>query len=124
MFNKGDTIYLILNYEVNGHSLEKDAYQEIELQINVQGSFNSIKKLLSDNSIAWGTIQYIDDDNVEQTFTGYFAYLSQEETFKLSNKTANVQLRIMIDNKVGSSAISDINVGNTLSKKVLYASVD
>ncbi len=119
--NRGDTTFLILNYKLNGHDLEKDAYQEIELQINQQGNFNSVKKLLSDESIVWGEVQYLDEDNVEHTFTGYYAFLTQEETFKLTRGKANVQLRIMIDGEVGSSAISDIEIGNALSSKILNA---
>ena len=122
--NRGDTAYLILNYKVNGQDLVQDGYQEIELQINPQGSFNSVKKLLSDGSISWGTVSYIDDDNVEKSFTGYYAHLSQEETFTLSKGKVNVQLRVMLDNEVGSSAISDINAGNVLSSKVLNATSD
>ena len=124
MLNRGDTAYLILNYEINGHDLEEGAYQEIELQINQQENSNSVKKLLSDESIKWGTIQYLDEECVEQSFTGYYAFLSQEETFKLSRKKANVQLRIMVNNEVGSSAISDLEIGSVLSSKVLYAKTD
>lgn len=122
--NRGDTVYLILNYQINGHDLEQDAYQEIELQINSQTSFNSIKKLFSLNEIKWGTIEYVDDNNVTKTFTGYFAFLSQEETFKLGSGCVNVQLRIMLNDEVGSSAISDLTVGNVLSSKVLHATTD
>ena len=128
MNNRGDTVYVILNYQINGSALEEGAYQEIELQINNQASFNSVKKLLSDDSIRWGTIQYLDDNDVEQTFTGYYAFLSQEETFRLMGARqvtkSNVQLRIMIGDEVGSSAITDLDLGNVLSSKVLSASAD
>ena len=121
MLNSGDTTCLLLNYTLNGEALVEGAYREIELQINTQGQYNSIKKLLSDNSIEWGTITYIDDDNVQQSFTGYFAKLTQEDTFKITSGQSQIQLRIMINDEVGSSAISDIDLGNVLSRKVLGA---
>lgn len=124
MFNRGDTVYLILNYEINGKVLEEGAYDEIELQINSQGSYNSVKKLLSDGSIRWGTVEYVDENNETQSFTGYFVFLTQEETFKLGTNKSNVQLRVKIGENVGSSAISDVVIGNTLSKRVLNVTAD
>ena len=121
MLNSGDTTCLLLNYTLNGEELVEDAYKEIELQINTQGQYNSIKKLLSDGGIEWGTITYIDDSDMQQVFTGYFAKLTQDDTFKITSGQSQIQLRIMIDDEVGSSAISSIDLGNVLSKKVLGA---
>ena len=115
---------LLLNYNVNGSPMIQGAYQEIELQINKQDVFNSIKKTLSGGSIIWGDVTYVDDEGTQQTFTGYYTNLSQEETFSLSSGDVNVQLRVMINNEVGSSAISEINVGQVLSKKVLNATTN
>lgn len=123
MLNRGDTVCLLLNYQINGTPLEENAYQEIELQINVQGSYNAIKKTLSNGDIVWGEVSYLHDGEPE-TFTGYFTNLSQEETFRLSSGKTDVQLRIMLNEEVGSSAISSIDLGQVLSKQVLHASAD
>ena len=116
--HRGDTAYLMLNYTINGDPLIEGAYQEIELQLNDQTAPKSIKKLLSDNTIRWGTLTY-EDDGVEKTFTGYYCSLSQDETFKFQQGLLQVQLRILVNDEVGSSDISSITLGQTLSRKVL-----
>lgn len=117
--NRGDTACLILNYNLNGSPLAENEYQEIELQINEQSSLQSIKKLLSKKEIEWTSVTYLDDEGIEQSFTGYVAYLSQEETFKLSSGVSNVQLRIMLNDEVGSSAFTALDLGKVLSREVL-----
>lgn len=119
--NRGDTTVLILNYELNGSALVEDAYQEIELQINAESMARSIKKLFSKGEIVWGTVSYV-EDGIEKEFTGYHTLLNQEETFKLASGKSNVQLRIMLGGEVGSSPITDFDVGNVLSAEVLNAS--
>lgn len=116
--NRGDTAYLMLNYTINGDPLTEGAYQEIELQINNQFKTNNIKKLLSKGDILWGTLTYT-EGNVEKTFTGYYARLSQEETFSLTDGESEVQLRILVNDEVGSSAVSSVSFGNVLSRAVL-----
>jgi len=116
--NRGDTVSLMLDYEVNGSPLVRDAYDEIELQINNESSSKSIKKLLSNGSISWKTITYTVNGGTE-TFTGYVADLSQEETFKLSAGQSMVQLRIKMGNQVGSSESSMFTLGAVLSSKIL-----
>lgn len=118
MFNEGDTAVLMLNYKLNGEDLVENAYDEIELQINSQTNFYSLKKLLSAGDIEWGTVVY-DVDDQEQTFTGYVAHLTQEETFKLKKGTWQAQLRILVNGEVGSSGISALDIGDALSTKVL-----
>lgn len=119
IFNKGDTACLLLNYEVNGSPLTEGAYQEIEFQINPQKHFNSVKKLLSKGEIVWATVEYEDDEQTTQTFTGYVTYLSQDDTFKIGEGDAKVQLRIKMNNEVGSSDLTEITLGNVLSKEVI-----
>lgn len=121
--NRGDTAYLMLNYTINGDALTEGAYDEIELQINNEFKDNSIKKLLSKGDIRWGTLTYT-EGNVEKTFTGYYARLSQEETFSLSNGASEVQLRILVNEEVGSSAVSSVSFGNVLSRAVLNDSTE
>lgn len=120
MFNRGDTAYLLLNYTVNGQPLQQGAYQEIEFQINTQGNFRGIKKRLSKGQIFWGeNFTYLDNDGEERTFTGYVTALSQNDTFLLAKGTCEVQLRVLLQNEVGSSETSDLDVGRVLSSEVL-----
>lgn len=119
LFNEGDTACLILNYEMNGSPLVEGAYDEIEFQINPQTNFSNVKKLLSKGEIVWGSASYVDGEGHTQTFTGYITYLTQADTFKIKDGTADVQLRVLIGDEVGSSEISTINIGNTLSTEVL-----
>ena len=116
--NRGDTICLLLNYQLNGSSLVEGAYDEIELQINNQSSSKSIKKLLSDGGIEWRTVTY-DDNGSENTFTGCVANLSQSESFLLSAGQSTVQLRIKMGDDVGSSSTSMFTLGAVLSSRVL-----
>lgn len=116
--NRGDTAYLMLNYTLNGDPLTEDSYQEIELQLNPQG-FHSVKKLMSKGEIGWGTLTYEDEHGDEQTFTGYYAHLDQEDTFALGDGINQVQLRVMVSDEVGSSAISSVTLGAVLSREVL-----
>ena len=114
---RGDTISLMLAYQVNGSPLAEGAYDELELQINNENSFKSIKKLLSKGEITWKTITY--NDGTPKTFTGYVADLDQEETFRLSAGQSMVQLRVKIGTEVGSSDDSMFTLGAVLSTKVL-----
>lgn len=120
--NRGDTQCVKLNYTVNGSPMVEGAYQEIEIQFNMQRTSDSVKKLLSTGDIVWGTVTYLDEEEVEQTFTGYYTNLSQEETFKLSEGNVEVQLRVMLNGEVGSSRIEDFSIGRVLSTKVLSQS--
>lgn len=121
MFREGDTTILMLDYQLNGENLTENTYDEIELQLNPQNSFNSVKKLLSKGGITWSTVYY-EEDGETKTFTGYVVELSQQDTFKLRDGKTSAQLRIMLDGEVGSSEISIFNIGNTLSTEVLYES--
>ena len=117
--NRGDTSYLMLQYSINGEDLTEDTYDEIELTINEDSSFRSVKKLLSKGEIEWGTLNWIDGEGQSQTFMGYYAHLSQEETFRLQQGENKIQLRILWEGDVGSSAISSLTLGQVLSNEVL-----
>ncbi len=119
LFNKGDTACLLLNYQVNGSPLVEGAYQEIEFQVNPQLYIGSVKKLLSKNEIKWATVIYEDEEGETQTFTGYVTYLTQQDTFRMGSGDSKVQLRIMMNNEVGSSNYSVITIGDALSGEVL-----
>lgn len=118
IFNRGDTACLLLNYEVNGSPLVQGAYQELEFQINPQMYFNSVKKLLSKGEIVWATVEY-EEEGATQTFTGYVTYLTQEDSFRIGTGTSKVQLRVMMNNEVGSSDFTEIDLGNVLSEEIL-----
>jgi len=112
--NRGDTVALMLNYQINGTPLTEDGYQEIELQINNETASKSIKKLLSQGDIVWETLTYSGG-----TFTGYVVHLDQNETFLLRSGESQVQLRVKKDGEVGSSDMSEFDLGDVLSQKVL-----
>lgn len=119
-FNKGDTAYLLLDFNVNGQPMQEGEYQELELQINVQGNYRAIKKLLSKGEIFWDSgYTYLDAEGNEQTFAGYIASLDQDDTFLISQGKAEVQLRVLIDGEVGSSPIAELIIGDALSDEVL-----
>ena len=117
--NRGDTSFLMLNYTINGDPLTENSYTEMELTINEQSSVKCVKKLLSAGDIEWGTLSYTDSEGHPQTFTGYYAHLSQEETFTLQQGSNEVQLRILANDEVGSSAVSSMTLGKVLSSEVL-----
>lgn len=116
--NRGDTAYLLLDYTVNEAPLTEGDCQELELQINRQSTYSSVKKLLSDGGITWEDGYQYEEDGETKSFTGYVVHLTQEDTFKVDG-TCSIQLRVMKDNEVGSSEITSINLGAVLSRKVL-----
>jgi len=111
---QGDTITLLLNFQMNGEDLVQGAYQEMELQINKEGKERALKKLLSNGDIVWQTVQLSNGD----TFTGYVVHLGQSETFNIGS-SLTCQLRIKKDDEVGSSAQTSINLDSVLSTTVL-----
>lgn len=121
---RGETKYLFLEYEINGQPLEPDAYDELEVQINKEGSFNSIKKLLSRGEILYGDVVYVDEENVQHVYTGYYIHLDQEETFLLSTGKNNIQFRVSMNGEVGESDIADLLAEQALSVKVLDVAGD
>lgn len=112
--NRGDTCYMMLNYQVNGRNLVNGAYDEIELQINKESGNKSIKKLLSKGEIVWKKITYTGG-----SFTGYVAYLDQNETYSLSAGESSVQIRIKMGGEVGSSETTEFTLGAVLSQQVI-----
>ena len=112
---QGDTITLLLDYQLNGVPLnDVVGIQEMELQINKQGGNKAIKKLLSEGGITRETVTLSDGT----TFTGYIVRLSQSETFSVGSNLS-CQLRIKKDNEVGSSSQTMIDSDAILSTQVL-----
>lgn len=109
--NKGDTISFTLDFLIDGEQpLEKNAYHEMELQLNEEGGTRkNIKLLYSTGDIQW-------DDDLEK----YVVSLTQEQTFMLPNKM-EYQLRILDEesNEIYSSQIGRFCLGDALSKMIL-----
>ena len=108
--NKGDSIRLNLNFTVgkNKEPITEGMFEEMELQLNKQtfGQY-SVKFLLSKGEIEW-----------DEDLGLYVAYLSQEDSFKLSN-VVEYQLRCYSDGVVVSSRVGRFFLGNVLSKDIL-----
>lgn len=103
--NRGDTLYISLDYTFNDMPIEEGQFDEIEMTINKQSKSNCIRLTLSNGRLQWDG-------------THYYAMLTQEETFKLNDKN-EVQTRFRIGNEVESSPIDTIDLGDSLSKRVL-----
>lgn len=103
--NKGDSLDIMLNFTVNGAPLEKDAYDELELQLGIQNEWASVKLLMSE-----GRIEF--DDELGK----YVAHLKQKETFQLPS-LLKYQLRVRIGDDVASSDVRTLNLGDALSRK-------
>lgn len=116
--NRGDTICLMLDYQVNNEPLVEGAYEEIELQINNESASKSMKKTLTGGDIVWETVTYL-NNGVEESFTGYVVHLTQSETFSLNAGQSEAQLRIKMNGEVGSSENSKIKLGAVLSSTVI-----
>ena len=71
--NRGDTIDITLAYTVNGQPIEENQFDEIEVYIGEN------RYLLTDGDIVW---------NNEQGM--YTLFVDQEDSFKLTNKTASL----------------------------------
>lgn len=104
--NRGDTKYLRFVIKQNGEPIDLSVFDDIEIQINEESGFRSVKKLMSK-----GDILIID---------GYLqAFLTQEETFMLNDGIRTLQVRLLSNNQVVSTDIVGIRVGKVLSGKVL-----
>lgn len=102
----------------NGESyISADDYDDIELQFNPQSINASVKKLMSKEEITY--------DSENHSFS---AYLSQEETFRLNEGMAKVQIRLLKDNDgkkyVKGTVVSHINIGEVLSNEILGGAND
>lgn len=106
--NNGDTLDIIIDYQIDGEPFEEGQFQEIELQFeNQYDSSKYVKLLLSAGDITW-----------DSDLGKYTTKLTQEQSFRLS-PSCSYQLRVMLDDVVVSSEIGEMDVGPTLSRKVL-----
>lgn len=101
-YNRGDTMELILDYVVDGIPLEEYEPAEIEFSIGPK------RYTLTDGDIT------IDEDTGK-----YMVFVSQEDTFAMSNNVTEYQLRVKKGIEVGSESIQRIPIGRTISKEIL-----
>lgn len=107
--NKGDTLDITLNYQVNGEDITEDMFDEVELQLEFEKNSNQIKLLKSEGGITW-------DDSIKK----YVTHLTQSDTFKFSQVgKVRYQLRVLEEGNVYSSEIGSFEIGDVLSRKIL-----
>ena len=99
--NSGDTVKIILNYTVDGVPISEGAFDEIEFSIGRK------RYTLSDEKIAW-----------DEAAGAYSITLTQEDTFALAGDQ-RYQIRLKKDGEVVSSGISVVNIGRSISKRVI-----
>ena len=100
--HSGDTITLILDYEVDGSPITENQFDEIEFCISTN------RYLLSKGDIVWGI-----------TENAYVIPLSQKDTFALAGGNISYQLRVKKDGKVSASEIEYMTIKQTLSDEVI-----
>ncbi len=101
LLRHGQTATIVLDYAVNGETLEQYAPDEMEFM------FGGVRYLLSDDGITWS-----DDEGA------YVVELGQQATFALPS-SVQYQLRVKKDGVVGVSDIEFLRVGAAISQEVL-----
>ena len=99
--NSGDTVKIILRYAVNGVPISEGAFGEIEFCIGRK------RYALSDEEIAW-----------DEAAGAYSIALTQEDAFALAGDN-RYQIRLKKGVDVVSSGISVLNIGRSISKRVI-----
>lgn len=110
--NRGDAVTLTLNIKVDNVYITENYADEIELTFNKQNELECVQKTLSNGDIVWN-----------ETEGKYQVTLSQKDTYKFRPCTNSVQIRILKDGQVISSAINTIEVGETNSQNTLVSEV-
>lgn len=109
--NKGDALYLILDYTIDGALLKEDDFDEIELCITDRSANHEVRFTLSDGQITWDSEK-----------SRYVAFITQKDTFKFlpdSNSYLEYQIRLKQGEVVISSPITKLKIGGAISKEVL-----
>lgn len=101
MVNHGDTIYIELNYTVNGLPLNEYTWDDIEFM------FGSLRFSLTGNTVAY-----------DETDHCYYVFITQQQTFSLPD-IIEYQLRLYKDNEVISTKVQRMPLGKVLSTTVL-----
>lgn len=110
--NRGDTNLLSFKlYKLNTTPKEYvdcSNFDEIEVQLNVQANFNSVKKLKSKGEVEWNT-----------TNQNLVCSLTQEDTFALPEGESEMQVRLFLNNVCKGSTIIKLDINKCLSSEVL-----
>lgn len=99
--NKGDTLYLELDFTVDEQPLQEGEWDEIEFYIGTN------RYLLSEDTIVW-------DDELGK----YCVWVDQSPSFKL-DKNTRYQIRLRKGRDVISSNIKKFSVKDSISTKVI-----
>ena len=105
--NRGDAKIIKLDILIDDAPITEAYADEIELTINKQGDVHCIKKTLSKGEITWNN-----------EYGMYEVYFSQSDTFVLGDGNNPAQIRILKDNKVVSSGLVRLKIGDVNSKEV------
>ena len=110
--NRGDT--KILQFKIkksDGTYVDGADYDEVEVQFNEQRTYSSLKYLKSEGTVGWDTDHF-------------YVSMSQQDTYRLSVGQAEMQVRLYDGGVCKGTSIANIDVGRTLSGKVLGDDAD
>jgi len=99
--NRGDTLYIELDYTVNGEPLKDGEWDEIEF------SFGENRFLLSDGTVEW-------NPDAEK----YCIWVDQSQSFNLNTRT-EYQLRLRKGRDVISTKTKRVTIGDSISREVI-----
>jgi len=99
--NRGDALPVVLAYTINGEDITEGQFDDIEFM------FGPNRFLLSDGSIVW-----------DSEIGHYVAFIEQDGSFKL-DRVVKCQCRFKSGNRVFSSKIKYLGVGDALSNEVI-----
>ena len=100
--NRGDTLYLELDYTVNGLPIQEGDWDEIEFRLG------SNRYLLSEGDIEW-------DSEIGK----YVIFADQEDTFKLIGNVFEYQIRLRKGKEVVSDDVQRAAIGKTISQEII-----
>ena len=106
--NRGDATVISLDITIDDEPIEQDYADDVEVTFNPQCGSNCVQKSLKDETIYW-----------DATTSKYLMFLTQEDTYKLKTGANTVQLRVLKDDIVTSTAINTFFLGNVNSKEIL-----
>lgn len=103
---EGKNVYFKIKKFGTDEYIDCSQFSEIEVQINDQHKENSVKKLMSKNEVKWENDKLV-------------VFFDQKDTFKLSNGSAKVQIRVFRDGMAFSTMIKMIDIGKSLSSDII-----
>ena len=100
--NRGDTLYIILDYTVDDAPIAEGDFDEIEFSIGNK------QYTLTGGDIEW-------DSDLDK----YCLFVDQDDTFAFSNPKTTYQIRLKKGKEVVSDNIKPFIIGKTISNKTL-----